>query len=216
VKITYWTSVLLLVGISGAAWGAKADQQNQKALETALGRYLAQRGDLCLAKYDWPIDVSAVDVAAATRDAVQMPVLERLGIVSSSDGSITLHTDHGEEAIPAKRYELTEAGKKSYLDKPIVTTSSSGKKIEHAGDFCAGKILLNKIVSWDKPVGQGQHLQTTATYTYKFAAAEWARDPQARKVFPMVDRMLKGEGSLQLQQRLRKVGPSWEAVDTLE
>ena len=215
-KNKYTISLLLLACISGVAIAAKPDARNQKTLEAALGKYLADRGDLCLAKYDWPIYVSAADMELGTRDALQLPVLEKLGLVTSTSGTVQRKVDEVEEAIPAKRYELTEMGRNFYLEKDMAITNASGKTVEHHGDFCAGKLFLNKIVAWDKPNEQDAQKETTVTYTYKFAAADWARDPEARKVFPMVDRMLKGEGSLQLQQRFRQVGKTWVAVSSLQ
>lgn len=199
--------------ISVGANCATISKPDRTVLTAALEKYLAQRGDLCLGKYDWPIDVSAADVERGTRDALQMPVLEKLGLVASTDGSVMRKIDEVEEPVPVKRYALTEAGKKFYLDKEISTTTSGGNKVVHHGDFCAGKLSLNKVVKWDKPVLAGDRLETTVSYTYKFAAAEWAHDPEAQKVFPMVERILKGEGSLQLQQHLRLSGKSWVAVN---
>jgi len=187
-------------------------------LAAAMGKYLAQQGDFCLGKVDWPIDVSALDIEMGTRDAVQMPVLEKLGLVASTDGSALRKQGEAEESesVEVKRYALTEAGKKFYLDKEISSTTASGKRVVHHGDFCAGKLSLDKLVRWDKPTVVGEHTETTITYTYKIAAAEWTRDPDARKVFPMVDRILKGEGSMQLQQHFRLSGKSWIAVNPWE
>ena len=56
-----------------------------------------------------------------------------------------------------------------------------------------GKLSLDAIVGWEPPQTAGGHKETTVTYTYRIAAAEWARNPEAQKVFPMVDRIIKGE-----------------------
>ena len=45
----------------------------------AMNTYLEKRGDLCLAKSSWPIDVTQHEIDIGARNAVQMPVLERLG-----------------------------------------------------------------------------------------------------------------------------------------
>src|SRR5262249_2027859 len=74
-------------------------------LRPAMEKFLAERGDLCLGKYDWPIEVSERDFQAGTRDAVQLPVLEKAGIVRSSTQARTT------------RYELTEAGRKFYIER---------------------------------------------------------------------------------------------------
>src|SRR5580698_11600853 len=58
----------------------------------AVNDFLAQRGHLCLAKYDWPIEV-AVD--SSEPDARQMPVLEKLGLVISRGTRITRRDANG-------------------------------------------------------------------------------------------------------------------------
>ncbi len=45
--------------------------------------FLADHGDLCLAMYTWPREVTAEDRESNSNEAVQMPVLERLGVVQS-------------------------------------------------------------------------------------------------------------------------------------
>lgn len=202
-----------LLCISNAAFCTNATAPNHQALADALGKHLAQRGNVCLAKYDWPIDVSAPDFEMGTRDAVQMPVLEKLGLVVSSDGTVSRMNGEDEIEVQAKRYTLTDAGKKFYLKTEISSTTPSGKKIEHHGDFCAGKLSLDKLVRWDKPTAVGGSRETTVTYTYKFAAAEWTLDPEIQKAFPMVNRLLKGERTLELQQRFRLSNKSWLAVN---
>jgi hypothetical protein len=213
------TKIVLTAGlmcISSAAICANPTEPSQTILAAALGKHLAQQGDFCLGKFDWPIDVSAPDFEMRTRDAVQMPVLEKLGLVISTNGSALRKEGEAEESVQVKRYALTEAGKKFYLDKETSSTTSSGNKVVHHGDFCAGKLSLDKLVQWDKPTMVGEHQETTVTYTYKIAAAEWTHDPELQKVFPMVDRILKGEGIMQLKQRFRLSGKSWIAVNPWE
>lgn len=202
--------------ISSATFCANLTKPDKKIFAAALKKYLAQQGDFCLGKFDWPIDVSESDFEMGTRDAVQMPVLEKLGLVVSSSASAMRKKgeseDEAEQSVPVKRYALTEAGKKFYLDKKISSTILGGKKIVHHGDFCAGKLSLNKLVRWDKPEMQGGNTETTVNYTYKISAAKWTHDPEIQQVFPMLARILQGEGSMQLQQRFRLSGKSWVAV----
>lgn len=201
-----------LMCISSIAFCANLTEPDQAILKPALEKYLAQQGNFCLGKFDWPIDVSESDFQMKTRDAVQMPALEKLGLVVSSSTSVMRKVDDTEQSIPVKRYALTEAGKKFYLDNKISSTTSGGKKVMHHGDFCAGKLSLNKLVRWDKPEMQGDNTETTMNYTYKIAAAKWTHDPEIQKVFPMLARIVKGEGTMQLQQRFRLSGGSWVAV----
>jgi hypothetical protein len=201
-----------LMCISSVALSANSTEPNQTALTAALNKYLAQQGDFCLGKFDWPIDVSESDVEMKTRDAVQMPVLEKLGLVASSDESVMGKAGDAEVSVSVKRYTLTGAGKKFYLDKKISNTISGGKKIVHHGDFCAAKLSLKKLARWDKSEMSGEYRETTVYYTYKIAAAKWTHDPEIQEVFPMLARILKGEGTMQLQQRFRLTGESWVAL----
>lgn len=202
--------------ISSAAFSANSIEPDRAMLTIALEKYLAQHGDFCLGKYDWPIDVTAADVEMRTRDAVQMPVLEKLGLVASSSGAVVRKVGDAEQSVPVKRYALTDAGRKFYLEKEITTTAPGGRKIVHNGDFCAGKISLARIVKWDKPAASEKDADITVSYTYKFAAAEWTHDPEVQKVFPMLSRLLKGEGTLQLEQYFRLSGKTWIAVNPWE
>ena len=74
--------------IGATAGFAAPTQPNRTAVTIALRDYLAKQGNFCLGKFDWPIDVSERDFQMGTRDAVQMPVLEKLGLVVSSEVSV--------------------------------------------------------------------------------------------------------------------------------
>jgi len=182
-------------------------------LTAGLTQFLSQHGDLCLGKFDWPIDVDIQAFAQKTRDAVQMPVLEQLGLVKSSDGTIPMHReDGGTDNMPAKRYELTDEGKKYYLVRETRLRRSDGQEIVHQGDLCAGHFRLDKITSWDSPTMVHGQPETLVSYTYKFSPAPWARRPEALKVFPMVNQIIKGEGTLNLKQRMRWSDSHWIEV----
>ena len=201
-----------LMCISSAAFCANSSEPNQKALTAALVNYLAKQGDFCLGKFDWPINVSESEFAMGTRDAVQMPVLEKLGLVVSSSASAMRKVDEADIAVPVKSYALTDAGKQFYLAKES-STGTGASKVMHNHDFCAGKLSLDKLVRWEKPSTQGDSQETTVTYTYKIAPAKWTNDPEIQKVFPMLARILKGEGNMLLQQNFRLSGKSWVAVN---
>ena len=83
-QVIWLTGALLLVVC--AANGAPV-KLSEKALKPAVERYLAAKGDFCLGKFDWPIVVTEADRRHASRDALQMPVLEKLGLVVSTDAS---------------------------------------------------------------------------------------------------------------------------------
>ncbi|WP_332854425.1 hypothetical protein [Duganella sp. S19_KUP01_CR8] len=183
-----------------------APQPSNKALAAGLAKYLAQQGDVCVGKFDWPIDVAAGDAEAGSRDAVQLPVLAQLGLVEAVGGTVVRRNAEGvEREVPVQRYSLTEAGKKFYLKRDTSTVAPTGEKIARTGDFCVGKLGLAKVVAWDASTG-------TASYTYKFAAAPWMREPAAQQVFPMIAHIMQGEGQMQMKQRLRLDNGRWVGV----
>jgi hypothetical protein len=189
-----------------AALAATNAQAASKAQAAGLSKYLAQRGDVCVGKFDWPIDVAPGDAEAGSRDAVQLPVLQQLGLVESVDGMVTrINAEGVSQEVPVQRYSLTEAGKKFYLKRETTTVSPTGEKIERQGDFCVGKLSLAKLVAWDAAT-------ETASYTYKFATAPWMREASAQQAFPMIAYIMKGEGQLQMKQRLRLDHGRWVGV----
>ena len=142
-----------------------------------MERYLAEQGNLCLGKYDWPIEVSAHDIGVGTRDAVQMPVLEKLGLVVSSSIPATGREGEPVRTAAVTRYALTEAGRKFYLNKSTTSAVPGGAKVEHRGDFCAAKLSLDRIIGWDELKADAGRREMVVTYTYRIAAAP---DPQRR------------------------------------
>src|ERR1039457_2804611 len=87
------------------ALGACTPAANREKCTQGISAYLAKRGDLCLAKYNWPIDVMAAEFAAGARNAVQMPVLQKLGLVAVSEVSVETKTDNAVVATRVKRYQ---------------------------------------------------------------------------------------------------------------
>ena len=176
----------------------------QKALKPAVEKYLQDRGNFCLGKFDWPIVVSATDRQAGTNDAIQMPVLERLGLVASSVVA-------GDPA--ARQFDLTAEGKKYYIVKKTVVLGPGDKPVDHPGDFCAAKLELDRIVSWRQPEVVGARPRTEVKYTYKVArAADWTHNLEVRKVFPLISRIMDEEGKLQLTQPFEWSNDTWVAV----
>ncbi|MQA20798.1 hypothetical protein [Rugamonas rivuli] len=196
--------VAMLAAVSASAYAAP--QPSHKALAAGLSKYLAQQGDVCVGKFDWPIDVAPGDAEAGSRDAVQLPVLAQLGLAESAGGMVVRRNAEGvEQEVPVQRYSLTEAGKKFYLKRDTSTVAPTGEKIARTGDFCVGKLSLVKVVAWDAATG-------TASYTYKFAAAPWMHEPAAQQVFPMIAYIMKSEGQMQMKQRLRLEKGRWVGV----
>src|ERR1700761_2589398 len=120
---------LWMVAAAGAACGAASSQAatavpSQTQLVEAVKAFLADHGDLCMAKYTWPRDVTPGDENTDPNDAVQLPVLERLGVVQSVEipapkvaaADAQSSAPASAPAAPAtRRYSLTEKGRKYYL-----------------------------------------------------------------------------------------------------
>ena len=198
--------MLILIAIAAHAGVtlAKPVVPSEKTLRPAVEKYLREKGHFCLGKFDWPIDVTERDRRIGTNDAVQMPVFEKLGLVSVS-------TPENDPTV--RRYELTPEGRKYYLVKKTVSLGPGEQPIDHPGDFCAATLVLDRIVKWDAPAVVDGQQRTTVTYTYKVAsAAEWAHDPQVQKVFPMIHRIVDGAGRMQLMQVFAWTNHAWVAV----
>jgi hypothetical protein len=177
---------------------------SQKSLKPAVKKYLEEKGNFCLGKFEWPIAVSDEDRRLGTTDALQMPVLEKLGLVvaAASPGDPTV-----------KDYSLTDEGKKYYLSKRTITVNSAGQKISHPGDLCPAKLKLDKVVSWDPPSVVDGKAETHVKFTYQITqAAPWAQDPEVRRAFPMVAKILDSAGSQQLMQLFVWSGYRWVAL----
>lgn len=191
------------------------NKANNEELTQALNKYLATQGNLCVGKFDWPIDVTLTEAQTMnTRDAVQMPVLEKLELVTATDSTTTRTIAEKSVTLPAKRYTLTEKGQKYYLNKQT-TSLAAGKQIMHEHDLCAGKLSLDKITHLDSSANRDKMIadEVTVSYTYKIAASEWATQPEAQRVFPLVAQVIKGQGTQQLQQIFHRTNSGWEAVN---
>jgi hypothetical protein len=183
---------------------------NQANLTQAMQAYLARRGDLCVGRSAWPVVVTREEAAQGSRNSVQLPVLERLGLVKSSVVQVTT----GEAArhrSEARRYELTEAGGKFYLAHAPHKRETGHPVADH--DFCAGRLSLKRVVRWEPASTRGPGAETIVTYTYDITPATWAADPEVRQVFPMVDRVLRGAGTMELKEAMVLTPDGWEARD---
>jgi hypothetical protein len=197
------TTLAMLLAVAAAHANVPA-APSQKSLKPAVRKYLEEKGNFCLGKFEWPIAVSDEDRKTGTNNALQMPVLEKLGLVVASDSP-------GDPSI--KNYSLTEEGRKYYLTKQTITVNSAGQRIRHPGDLCPAKLQLDKVVAWDPPSVVDGKTQTTVKYTYRIAkAADWTQDPEVRKVFPIIARIIDNAGSQQLMQLFAWSGHGWVAL----
>ena len=180
-------------------------------LQKALEDYLVSQGNICVGKFDWPIDVTENEAKRHSRDAVQMPVLEKLRLVSSTPVTVQRPAEDGSVTQQAVRYELTDVGRKFYVDKDASVPAASGS-VQHHKDFCGAKLTLDEVVLWNKPMDPPDQREVTLTYTYHVKAYEWMDDPEAQRAFPMIDRVIKGDGTMRLEERMRLVASGWVAV----
>jgi hypothetical protein len=202
--------VISLAALS--ACGSKTDLNNEN-ISAGMNAYLAKRGDLCLAKNVWPIDVTQKDVDTGGRNAIQMPVLEKLGLAKSSVATVVATEEGVSAEIKVRRYELTGEGKKYYLNKEMRSVRSDGGIKFQKGDFCAARLRLDKVVGWEEAKTDNNSRMVSVSYTYRIDAAPWTRDEDIQKVFPMVDRIVRGAGTMQLKESIKLTGEGWVAVD---
>jgi len=184
------------------------------SLTKGIEAYLAQRGDLCIGRQEWPVDVAAGDRASRTRDAIQMPVLERLGVVAGH--KITVRTT-GDDDKPVDtaitRYELTERGRQSYIDRRTRRPVPPGGRGGAPADLCVVRVSLDKVASWETPPADRPPASAVVSYTYKVDVVPWMRDPEALRVFPAIARLIAGAGKAELKEGLVLTSTGWVAND---
>jgi hypothetical protein len=213
---TIVTTTLMSAALLTLAACSNDRELNQANIGKAMQAYLAQRGDLCLAKNSWPIDVTAAESGPGSRNGVQMPVLEKLGLVSASDAVGERRDDDGNVTrVPVRRYQLTDEGKKYYLARAPHKHEVESRYAAAPQDFCAGKLSLDRVVKWETPKKPGATAPDEAivTYTYHIAPAPWAKDPDVSRVFPMLATVIKGEGAMELKEAFVLTDAGWEAKD---
>jgi len=204
---------LILIAISSLTACGKVTDLNKDNLSAGIHTYLAKRGDLCLAKNVWPIDVTQKEIDAGGRNAIQMPALERLGLVKASVATVTASEDGRSAEILVRRYELSDEGKKLYLKKEMRSLKSDGEfKIQQV-DFCVAKLSLDQVVGWEAQKSSAGNQTVLVNYTYKIDAAPWTQVAEIQRVFPMVARMIQGAGKVQLQETLKLTPQGWVALD---
>jgi hypothetical protein len=235
-------TLMIAAGIAGALMmtsgvlQAASDQPSERELTSAVKHYLSDHGDLCVGKFAWPRVVTQQDQAAHTNDAVQLPVLERLGLVESTEVSAPATakpaswtpsaaeatTDAAAPGSPsesppaaaetATRYSLTAKGQRYYLQKRRITLGSHDQPVEHDKDLCVARLSLDKVVKWSPPEEVHGHRETTVHYTYHVKSADWMTDPQARQVFPVVDRIIRNQDNMLMSVAVALQDGKWMPV----
>lgn len=221
----------VMVGVSGVSQ-ASAAQPSRQGLTRAVTQYLAQHGDLCVGKFTWPRIVTPEDREEGTDDAVQLPVLEHLGLVKStripapapaapvtgppgtarSPGHPAAQSARPAAAGPVLSYSLTPKGQRYYLRKTHTTVGGHGQAILREADLCVGHLSLDKVIKWTAPEPLHGHLETLVRYTYHIKAAHWMASPQARRVFPIIAHIIAGQGSLPMSVTVQLRDGSWVPV----
>ena len=204
---------LALASLLGLSACSRSVEPSAEVFTAAMNSYLAQRGDLCLGKNVWPIDVTQHEVDVGARNALQMPVLEKLGLVASTVAQITVDDEGTRHDMKVRRFALTDTGHKYYLARgPGHATAKVATAPK--GDFCAAKLSLDHVVGWElHQASKGLQRQAVVTYTYRIDAAPWAQDAQVQRVFPVVSSVLRGAGVAQLQETFTLTDAGWVAVD---
>jgi len=166
----------------------------------ATNDYLAQRGHVCLAKYDWPITVAA---GSREPDARQMPVLEKLGFASGKEVAAG-------SGVPSREYALTAEGRKHYLQVPVVIRTPA-RTVTHPADFCAATLSLDQLVGWDPPQTRDGRTATSLLFTYRIAPEPWATAPEVLQAFPLLARAIQREGTMQMRLGVHLTQRGWVA-----
>jgi len=210
-KSTILTLVLASACVAVAA--AQAPAPPDVATATAVTHYLADHGDFCLGKMDWPVDISALDARARGRDVLQMPVLESLGLVHSHAATAMRVEGPGVEEgaapvpVAVTRYELTPLGERSTREREVVMTTPDGDKPVRRRDLCAAHLALAKVVAVTPGNAPGTFV---ATYTYDASPFDWATSADFQRVFPLAARVLGGTRQMQLKQAFAWTDGGWK------
>lgn len=186
---------------------------NRANFTATANDYLAQRGHVCLAKYEWPITVVA---ASHEADAQQMPVLEKLGLVIGKDvvapGSAAANAGAQPSAATAhaREYALTDAGRKYYLQVPVVIRTTT-QTVTHPADFCAATLSLDSLIGWDPAQTRDGRTATSLLFTYRIAPESWAATPEVLHAFPLLARAIQREGAMQVRLGVHLTRHGWVA-----
>lgn len=202
----------MLAALLAACQDQQALQPTRANFTAAVADYLAQRGHLCVAKYDWPITVTDADRKAHSLDARQMPVMEMLGLVASHDASVSRTSAEGVPATtPAREYALTAAGRKYYLHVPVVVVTPT-QHVTHAADFCVARLSLDRVFGWETPRTIGGRTVSSVLFSYRITdPAPWMATQDARSAFPLAMRAIDNAGTLQLRLGVHLAAQGWVA-----
>jgi len=203
---------LLVLAALSACHDEKAQAASRDNFTAAVTDYLAQRGNLCVGKYDWPIAVTEAERRAGSLDAQQMPYLEKLGLVAGRATQVArMASDGTTSTLAAREYALTDAGRKYYLHVPIVVATPT-QRTTHPADLCVAKLSLDRVIGWEKPATNNGRLASSVLFSYRIVdAAPWLQTPDARRAFPMAIRAIDNAGTLQVRLGVHLTPDGWIA-----
>ncbi len=201
------TLVLLTLAV---ACRAKVDP-TRADFERGVQAYLERRGDLCVGRPRWPIDLPAG--VEGTPDAIQLPILEQLGLVTSS--VIQVRDAGAATPFQARRYRLTSAGHRLYLDRDTrLPAAPDDARAPQRADLCFARLTLDKVTRWEIQK-EGATSTALVSYTYHADAPAVARDPRLGRAFPAVARVLAGAGKAELVEGFTATPAGWTANELL-
>jgi hypothetical protein len=159
--------IALVCALAACSTSHDANAPTAENLAAPLDDYLAQRGDICLAMVDWPIDLTEAEAGAGARHAIQFPVMEQLGLVHSTIVAVPKSSENPDGAV--KRFELTDAGRKFY--KPHASAARGAEQQQPANDFCVAHLKREQIVDVKVDASNAQHPMAVVSYTYQVETA---------------------------------------------
>jgi hypothetical protein len=198
-------SLFLLAGVVALTACDGTRKPNDGNFRKAIDQYLAKHGKACTwIGRPFPVDVSESEQKLRSGAASQMAVLDRAGLVRSSDTIAATPGIFGPSAPRrVKRYEPTDDGKKYFQQVSVVLGQSAG--------FCYGNKTVDAIVKWTEPVTMGTSSQTEVTYTYKIAdLAQWAQRPDVQREFGDVRTIVGGISKSNEIAGLQLTNQGWE------
>ena len=200
---------LLILALLAACQDKQALEPTRINFTTAVADYLAQRGNLCVAKYDWPISVTDAERQAHSPDSQQMPALETLGLVTSRDARVK--RQGASAALPGREYALTPEGSKYYLHVPVVVATAR-EHVVHPADLCVARLSLDRVFGWEKPQTINGRVVSSVLFSYRVVdPAPWMATQDARRAFPMAMRAIANAGTLQLRLGVHLTSKGWIA-----
>ena len=198
----------LLVGVVLFVACNSATKPSDANFRKAIDVYLAKHGRACTwLGRPFPIDISDSELRAQFGTGLKMAVLERLGLVHSSDATALAPAILG-AGTPhhVKRYEPTDAGKR-------FVQTALGAMGQTAG-FCYGEKVVDSVVKWTQPVTSGAASEVEVTYTYTIHdLAPWTEQPDVQNAFGDIRSTINGISKSNEIVGLQLTNHEWEVPE---